>query len=453
MRSALALLAAGLAATSCASAIPELEPRQSANPFAGRSLYINPNYSASLEQTRLAFVSRGDTANANKVQYVQNHVGTFVWVANIYLLRRIDEAIQNARAAQARGEGQQIVGLVLYNLPDRDCSAGESAGELSLNQNGLNRYRSEYVNPFAEKLKAASDLQFAVVMEPDALGNMVTAQSQPFCANARIPHQDGIAYAIQQMQASNIHLYLDVSHGGWLGWSDNLGPSTSLPADEVGRILQKAGGNNRIRGYSTNVSNYNAYMTNNPPPFTEGNPSADESRYATSLGGALAQRGLPTKFIVDQGRVAIDGARETGGEWCNVEAGFGQPFITNTQNSNVDAVLWIKPGGESDGQCGMQGAPIAGAWFDEYAQMLTRNAHSDIVGGGPPPSNPPPSNPPPTNPPPTNPPPTNPPPTNPPPSGSCSAMWGQCGGQGWNGPTCCSQGTCSEQNPWYSQCI
>ncbi|KAL2758907.1 carbohydrate-binding module family 1 protein [Sodiomyces alcalophilus JCM 7366] len=62
--------------------------------------------------------------------------------------------------------------------------------------------------------------------------------------------------------------------------------------------------------------------------------------------------------------------------------------------------------------------------------------------------------PPPTSPPPTNPPPTNPPPTNPPPSGgNCSGMWGQCGGQGWNGPTCCSQGTCQQQNPWYSQCL
>jgi len=39
------------------------------------------------------------------------------------------------------------------------------------------------------------------------------------------------------------------------------------------------------------------------------------------------------------------------------------------------------------------------------------------------------------------------------PTGSCSALWGQCGGSGWNGPTCCSQGTCQAQNQWYSQCI
>jgi endo-1,4-beta-xylanase len=37
--------------------------------------------------------------------------------------------------------------------------------------------------------------------------------------------------------------------------------------------------------------------------------------------------------------------------------------------------------------------------------------------------------------------------------GTCSSQWGQCGGQGWNGPTCCSSGTCKYSNAWYSQCL
>ena len=37
---------------------------------------------------------------------------------------------------------------------------------------------------------------------------------------------------------------------------------------------------------------------------------------------------------------------------------------------------------------------------------------------------------------------------------SCSSGYGQCGGNGWTGPTCCESGyTCTEQNEWYSQCI
>ena len=35
----------------------------------------------------------------------------------------------------------------------------------------------------------------------------------------------------------------------------------------------------------------------------------------------------------------------------------------------------------------------------------------------------------------------------------CASMWGQCGGQGWTGPTCCSAGTCTASNQWYSQCV
>jgi endo-1,4-beta-xylanase len=37
--------------------------------------------------------------------------------------------------------------------------------------------------------------------------------------------------------------------------------------------------------------------------------------------------------------------------------------------------------------------------------------------------------------------------------GGCSALYGQCGGQGWTGATCCSLGTCKEANAWYSQCL
>lgn len=35
-----------------------------------------------------------------------------------------------------------------------------------------------------------------------------------------------------------------------------------------------------------------------------------------------------------------------------------------------------------------------------------------------------------------------------------SAVWGQCGGVGWTGPTTCTSGnTCVEYSEYYSQCI
>jgi hypothetical protein len=37
---------------------------------------------------------------------------------------------------------------------------------------------------------------------------------------------------------------------------------------------------------------------------------------------------------------------------------------------------------------------------------------------------------------------------------SCSALYYQCGGQGWTGATCCATGsTCTVANPYYSQCL
>ncbi|KAF3913102.1 hypothetical protein AA313_de0201179 [Arthrobotrys entomopaga] len=39
------------------------------------------------------------------------------------------------------------------------------------------------------------------------------------------------------------------------------------------------------------------------------------------------------------------------------------------------------------------------------------------------------------------------------PGQGCSGMWGQCGGIGWTGPSCCSAGSCKVNNAYYSQCL
>lgn len=105
---------------------------------------------------------------------------------------------------------------VLYNLPDRDCSAGESAGELVSAEGGLDRYKEEYIAPYAEKLAAADDLTFAVVLEPDSLANIITnSETIEFCAEAAPVYEEGIAHAISELQFDNVHLYIDAAHGGW----------------------------------------------------------------------------------------------------------------------------------------------------------------------------------------------------------------------------------------------
>lgn len=170
--------------------------------------------------TRESFLEANDAENAGKIQFVQEQVGSFTWISNIASLEDIDNAIQSARAQESNQE--QIVGLVLYNLPGRDCSAGESSGELHLDQDGLRRYKSEYIDKYAEKVLNAPELQFAIVVEPDAVANMITGQDIELCANAAEAHREGIAYAIQQLQSDNIHLYVDAANGGWLGEEDSI---------------------------------------------------------------------------------------------------------------------------------------------------------------------------------------------------------------------------------------
>ncbi|RYP23280.1 hypothetical protein DL765_001189 [Monosporascus sp. GIB2] len=356
------------------SKAPVFKRQNDPNPFEGRKLFANPEWSQKLDVTYDAFVARGDTENANKVRAVQQ-IGTFVWVSNIASLRNIDAAIAAARAEKEATGEDQIVGLVLYNLPSRDCSAGESAGEL-IGREGLERYKADYIAPYAEKVSAATDLTFAIILEPDSLANLVTNMGIEACAKAAPLYEEGIAHAIASLQFDNVHLYLDAAHGGWLGWNDNLAPTAAIFA----KVVAQAGNNTKIRGYSTNVSNYNPYSAIIRENFTEWSNSWDEDHYAQSLAPHLEEAGLPTRFIIDQGRVALPGARKEWGDWCNVApSGFGIKPGTPVNNTLVDSIVWVKPGGESDGQCGLAGAPRAGVWFDEFAQQLVENAHETIV--------------------------------------------------------------------------
>ena len=64
----------------------------------------------------------------------------------------------------------------------------------------------------------------------------------------------------------------------------------------------------------------------------------------------LSQQGFPATFIVDQGRSGQQNLRQAWGDWCNVKnAGFGTRPTLNTGSSLIDAIVWVKPGGECDG--------------------------------------------------------------------------------------------------------
>jgi len=119
--------------------------------------------------------------------------------------------------------------------------------------------------------------------------------------------------------------------------------------------------------------------------------------------------------------------------------GSSQHIKTEYSCSAGYPVWWIGHGGGHVGDASdSQGNWMARETWDFFTRA--------IYDGG--------SAPPPTTPPSTTPPPSTPTSAPPPSGGQCSAKYGQCGGSGWTGPTCCQSGsTCNAQNQWYSQCI
>jgi cellulose 1,4-beta-cellobiosidase len=121
-------------------------------------------------------------------------------------------------------------------------------------------------------------------------------------------------------------------------------------------------------------------------------PDFDEQRYVNALAPLLTAQGFPAHFIIDQGRSGVQPTSQLQqGDWCNViNTGFGTRPTTNTGDALVDAIVWVKPGGESDGtsdstsarydaHCGyadaLKPAPEAGTWFQAYFEQLLKNAN------------------------------------------------------------------------------
>lgn len=202
------------------------------------------------------------------------------------------------------------------------------------------------------------------------------------------PESGGVEYALKTLNFDNVAMYIDGTHGGWLGWPANIGPAVDLFVS----VYEGAGKPKALRGLATNVANYNGFDLASPPSYTQGNPNYDEKLYVNALAPLLTAQGFPAHFIVDQGRSGVQPTQQLQqGDWCNViGTGFGIRPTSNTGDPLVDAIVWVKPGGESDGtsdssatrydaHCGyadaLKPAPEAGTWFQAYFEQLLENAN------------------------------------------------------------------------------
>jgi endoglucanase len=129
------------------------------------------------------------------------------------------------------------------------------------------------------------------------------------------------------------------------------------------------------------------------PTFTDANVAAVDAAYAAALApGWIGPFIATTHFVIDtsrNGRGALDTSvyanpptnqppavvsKLHDGNWCNPPgAGVGLLPTASTGTPLLDAFLWVKPPGESDGSCDIAGG--ARAW--DYSQYNPWNLTGD----------------------------------------------------------------------------
>lgn len=359
------------------------------NPFVGTTFYRNVDYMASVRAS--ADLQGG--AVGEQMKQVANFP-TFLWLDSIAAVNGTGGYSRSlaGHLDEALAQGANAIGIVIYDLPNRDGSALASNGELLIAQNGLNRYKAEYIDAIYDIISRPqySSLRIVMIIEPDSLPNLITNLSFPRVAEANSTgaYVQGVQYAIGTLRSlSNTYAYIDVAHAGWLGWPNNLTPFANL-LKQVGAGIP--GGNGKVDGFISNTANYNVfvepYMTANQsiggqlvrsmPIWYDWNDHIEERSFALALRTALTTGTdaylTNVGLLLDTSRNGWGGtARPTGpststvrntfvrettldrrihkGNWGNQSgAGIGARPVAKP-SANYDAFVWVKPPGESDG--------------------------------------------------------------------------------------------------------
>ncbi|MCW3795253.1 glycoside hydrolase family 6 protein [Paenibacillus sp. LS1] len=431
------------------------------NPFVGATAYLNQDYSA-LVDTSVALTN--DTSLKAKMETVKSYP-TAVWIDRIAAIyggadnagRKSVEQHLDAVLAQKKPGTPITASFVVYNLPGRDCHALASNGELPLTQAALQTYKTDYIDVIADIFADPKyqDIRIVAIIEPDSLPNLVTNLSTPACAQASSTgiYEDGVKYALDKLHAiPNVYNYLDIGHSGWLGWDNNRTGAIALYTDVVN---DTAAGLQSADGFITNTANTTpTHEPNLPNPdlniggqpirssdYYEWNPYFDETDFTAALYSGFVQAGWPssTGFLIDTSRNGWGGVnrptsatgsninsyvnsgrvdkRDHRGNWCNNSgAGIGEAPKAAPGPAHLDAYVWVKPPGESDGSSSeipnnegkgfdrmcdptfttrdgvltgaLANAPVSGHWFHDQFVTLVKNSFPVLPasnGGGNPP--------------------------------------------------------------------
>lgn len=317
-RWALALSLSALGSCSLFTPVPPLEA--GTNPFEGRSLYMNP-WSRARNQADMWRKSRPEDAQLMDqlgAQPVSLWFGD--WTPQLEQGIRIE-----LDKAQAQGA---LTLMVLYNIPNRDCGLYSAGGV----EDGA-AYR-EWID---EAKRGIGNAVTAVVLEPDALGNLADCLDTAG-QNERLAL---IEYAVETLsEGGQSAVYIDAGNAKW------------QPPELMAERLKRAGVA-KARGFALNVSNY---------------VTTEES---VAYGVAISELLGGKPFIVDTSRNGNGPTADL--QWCNPRGrAVGEPPLTPPSDPHVDAYVWIKVPGESDGECG--GGPAAGGWWPDIGLEMARNA-------------------------------------------------------------------------------
>lgn len=138
---------------------------------------MSPYYVAEVQS---ATATIADTTQKSKALRVAN-IPTFTWLDVIAKTSQLGTYLADA-SAKGRASGQKyLVEIVVYDLPDRDCSALASNGEFSIANNGLNNYKT-YIDQLVAQIKRRPPLYSSEGSDSPFLNRI---HRRPYCGGHR----------------------------------------------------------------------------------------------------------------------------------------------------------------------------------------------------------------------------------------------------------------------------
>eukprot|EP00494_Astrolonche_serrata_P033293 UN33562 len=120
------------------------------NPYDGAQFFSNPHYQTEVEAAMSKYPDNADLLSKAKDFSAAIWLDTIA-VMNANLTNYLDMAAKQASSKPL------VIQFIVYDLPDRDCSAKASNGEIPCEDSscaqGLNRYQTDYIDVIKRNLK------------------------------------------------------------------------------------------------------------------------------------------------------------------------------------------------------------------------------------------------------------------------------------------------------------